>query len=149
MNISVECPSDFGANLVQHFIKRYSRYSRYRTKSHDKATISHDITRYQTVFLKLEEIRKQHPQGVYLALTVFGGCRFLIPPRTEAVKLLRFVIRAKNSPPDCFLYALTVLKEIKIAPTGCVFGTHRFWWVPFSYPASYRGCQTLKVCHSS
>ena len=50
---------DFGANLVQHFIKRYSRYSRYRTKSHDKATISHDISRYsryQTVFSKLQEI---------------------------------------------------------------------------------------------
>ena len=56
---SVECPSDFGANLVQHFMRRYSRYSRYRTKSHDKATISHDIlrySRYQTVLLKLEEI---------------------------------------------------------------------------------------------
>ena len=56
---SVECWCDLGANLVQHFIGRYSRYSRYRTKSHDKATISHDISRYsryQTVFLKLEEI---------------------------------------------------------------------------------------------
>ena len=56
---SVECPCDLGANLVQHFMRRYSRYSRYRTKSHDKATISHDITRYsryQTVLLKLEEI---------------------------------------------------------------------------------------------
>ena len=36
---SVECWCDLGANLVQHFIKRYSRYSR-----------------YQTVFLKLQEI---------------------------------------------------------------------------------------------
>ena len=36
---NIECPCDFGANLVQHFIGRYSRYSR-----------------YQTVFLKLEEI---------------------------------------------------------------------------------------------
>ncbi len=56
---SVECPSDLGANLVQHFIGRYSRCSRYRTKSHDKATISNDITRYsryQTVLSKLEEI---------------------------------------------------------------------------------------------
>ena len=44
---------------MHHFIKRYSRYSRYRTKTHDKSTISHDISRYsryQTVFLKLEEI---------------------------------------------------------------------------------------------
>ena len=44
---------------MQHFIKRYSRYSRYRTKSHDKATISHDITRYSrylTALLKLQEI---------------------------------------------------------------------------------------------
>ena len=50
---------DFGANLVQHFMRRYSRYSRYRTKSHDKATISNDITRYsryQTVLLKLQEL---------------------------------------------------------------------------------------------
>ena len=57
--IGVECPCDLGANLVQHFIGRYSRYSRYRTKSHDKATISNDITRYsryQTVLLKLQEI---------------------------------------------------------------------------------------------
>ena len=56
---SVECWCDFGANLVQHFIGRYSRYSRYRTKTHDKSTISHDITRYsryQTVFLILKEI---------------------------------------------------------------------------------------------
>ena len=47
---------NFGANLVQHFMRRYSRY---RTKSHDKATISNDITRYsryQTVLLKLQEI---------------------------------------------------------------------------------------------
>ena len=44
---------------MQHFIGRYSRYSRYRTKTHDKATISNDITRYsryQTALLKLEEI---------------------------------------------------------------------------------------------
>ena len=57
--IGVECWCDFGANLVQHFMRRYSRYSRYCTKSHDKSTISHDISRYsryQTVFLKLEEI---------------------------------------------------------------------------------------------
>ena len=57
--IGVECWCDFGANLVQHFIGRYSRYSRYRTKSHDKFTKSHDISRYsryQTVLLKLQEI---------------------------------------------------------------------------------------------
>ena len=29
---------NFGANLVQHFIGRYSRCSRYRTKSHDNQT---------------------------------------------------------------------------------------------------------------
>ena len=56
---SVECWCDFGANLVQHFMRRYSRYSRYRTKSHDKATISNVFprySRYQTVLLKLQEI---------------------------------------------------------------------------------------------
>ena len=50
---------DFGANLVQHFIGRYSRYSRYRTKTHDKCTISHVFprsSRYQTVLSKLKEI---------------------------------------------------------------------------------------------
>ena len=36
--MGVEYPSDFGANLVQHFIGRYSRYSRYRTKTHDNQT---------------------------------------------------------------------------------------------------------------
>ena len=29
---------DFGANLVQHFMLAYSRYSRYRTKTHDNQT---------------------------------------------------------------------------------------------------------------
>ena len=40
-------------------MRRYSRCPRNRTKTHDKATISHDIShysRYQTAFLKLEEI---------------------------------------------------------------------------------------------
>ena len=53
---SVECWCDLGANLVQHFIGRYSRY---RTKTHDKSTISHVFprySRYQTVLLKLKEI---------------------------------------------------------------------------------------------
>ena len=65
---------DFGANLVQHFMQRYSRYSRYRTKSHDKATISHDITRYsryQTVLSKLQEIIILSSK---LQLPFFGGC---------------------------------------------------------------------------
>ena len=56
---SVECWCDLGANLVQHFIGRYSRYSRYRTKSHDKSTISHVFprySRYPMVVLKLQEI---------------------------------------------------------------------------------------------
>ena len=46
---------------MQHFIGRYSRYSRYRTKTHDKSTISHVFprySRYQTVLLKLQEIIK-------------------------------------------------------------------------------------------
>ena len=40
-------------------MRRYSRYSRYRTKTHDKCTISHVFprySRYQTVLLKLQEI---------------------------------------------------------------------------------------------
>ena len=63
MNISVECPSDFGANLVQHFIGRYSRYSR-----------------YQTVFLKLQEIIGFHEKRS----THFGGCCFLFRSRRVA-----------------------------------------------------------------
>ena len=35
----------FGANLVQHFMLAYSRYSRYRTKSHDKSTISNGVVK--------------------------------------------------------------------------------------------------------
>ena len=70
----------FGANLVQHFMRRYSRYSRYRTKTHDKSTISHDkstishdisrYSRYQIVFLKLQEISYflSYTQG-----SLFGG----------------------------------------------------------------------------
>ena len=51
---------------MQHFIGRYSRSSRYRTKSLDKCTISLDkctishvfprYSRYQTALLKLQEI---------------------------------------------------------------------------------------------
>ena len=44
---------------MQHFIERYSRYSRYRTKSHDKATISndiHDIARNHTIKLRYQTI---------------------------------------------------------------------------------------------
>ena len=57
--IGVECPCDFGANLVQHYMRRYSRCSRNHTKTHDKATISHEFPRYsrhQTVLSKLQEI---------------------------------------------------------------------------------------------
>jgi len=42
----------------------------------------------------------------------FCGWLSLIPPRSEATKTQGFVVRAKNSPPDCFLNALTVLEEI-------------------------------------
>ena len=71
--MGVESWCDFGANLVQHFIGRYSRCSRNRTKTHDKSTISHDISRYsryQTALPKLEEIKKwkTHPLVCFLFL---------------------------------------------------------------------------------
>ena len=54
--MGVECPSDFGANLVQHFMLAYSQCSRYRTKSHDKATISHDI-HDKTIGVHMEKMK--------------------------------------------------------------------------------------------
>ena len=86
---SVECPCDLGANLVQHFMRRYSRYSRYRTKSHDKATISHDITRYsryRTAFLKLQEIISTKGRNLQKMLCL---CRafFVISWRTVMIAL--------------------------------------------------------------
>ena len=51
---------DFGANLVQHFIGRYSRHSR-----------------YQTVLSKLQEI-KTTPYGVFQHPSFFGGCCFVV-----------------------------------------------------------------------
>ena len=45
------------------------------------------------------------------------GAILVIPPRSEAVASMSRAIRAKNSPPDCFLNALTVLEEI----IGCSY----------------------------
>ena len=81
--IGVKRWCDFGANLVQHFMRRYSRYSRYRTKTHDKSTISHDISRYsryQTLLSKLEEIicalRRLFQK---LQHSLFSGCCVFSP----------------------------------------------------------------------
>ena len=90
---SVECPCDLGANLVQHFMRRYSRYSRYRTKSHDKATISHDITRYsryRTAFLKLQEIISTKGRNLQKMLR-FGGAFFVISWRTVMIALRQVI----------------------------------------------------------
>ena len=87
---SVECWCDFGANLVQHFMQRYSRYSRYRTKTHDKATISNDITRYsryQTVLLKLEEIISTFGRNLQKMLRICGAF-FIISERTEVQTMI-------------------------------------------------------------
>ena len=51
---SVECWCDLGANLVQHFIGRYSRY--------------------QTVLLKLEEIITHLGLFRYKTALIRGGC---------------------------------------------------------------------------
>ena len=81
---SVECWCDLGANLVQHFIKRYSRYSRYRTKTHDKCTISHVFprcSRYQTVLLKLKEIISTFGRNLQKMLCLYRAF-FVISWRT-------------------------------------------------------------------
>ena len=92
---------DFGANLVQHFIKRYSRYSRYRTKSHDKATISHVFprySRYQTVLLKLKEI------SYYFSYTKSSASAELFVLREGRPipygTFMRYPCRGGVSPPD-------------------------------------------------
>ena len=57
--IGIGCWCDFGANLVQHFMRRYSRYSR-----------------YQTVLLKLQEIITH--LGLFRYKTALNrGCCFL------------------------------------------------------------------------
>ena len=82
--MGVECWCDFGANLVQHFMRWYTRYSRYRTKSHDKTTISNDITRYQTVLSKHKEIiiisyiQKLWYAGLFV---LYGPSRTSVPTR--------------------------------------------------------------------
>ena len=95
--IGVECPSDFAANLVQYFIGWYSRYSRYRTKSHDKCTISHVFprysrySRYQTVLSKLEEIITHLGLFRYKQHSLFSGCCvFFAPCHSELVELFRW-----------------------------------------------------------
>jgi hypothetical protein len=69
LNISVECPSDFGANLVQHFIGRYSRY--------------------QTVLLKLEEIIIRLGLFQYTKSSATAGL---------FVRLIRCLGRTENRP---------------------------------------------------
>ena len=106
---------DFGANLVQHFIGRYTRYSRYRTKTHDKATISHDITRYQTVFLKLQEITRTAPQSAFKWHPPFlGGCHSCYPAsfRGRQPPTLSFELKTLPRRVFAFLAVLTVHKEI-------------------------------------
>ena len=98
----------------------YSRYSRYRTKTHDKSTISHDIPRYlryQTVLSKLEEIIKYYQKdsdyfGVFLHIL---GC----PPPSHS----RFASFDALSPktPCCgrFDYMLSRLFWCKNGATLC------------------------------
>ena len=81
----------------------YSRYSRYRTKSHDKATISHVFPRYSrygTVFLKFKEIIKRSEttklfisKRVQIALRAFCGQQNKVRSTTsKEVKLARSII---------------------------------------------------------
>ncbi len=104
---------DFGANLVQHFIKRYLRCSRYRTKTHDKCTISHEFprySRYQTVFLKLKEIiyyflytKSSAKQGFFVLCTegaiherssTYGCCQLM--PAVELIFIAPLFTFCKN-----------------------------------------------------
>ena len=124
--IGVESWCDFGANLVQHFVKRYSRYSRYRTKSHDKATISHDIlrySRYQTALPKLQEIIKIFSKRLgygwaffyfdYIERTALP-CISITPlePRLTKVKPLSFGLTTVINCFYGFAAVLTVHEEI-------------------------------------
>ena len=105
---------DFGANLVQHFIGRYSRY---RTKSHDKSTISHDIcsfSRYQTVLLKLEEIISTF--GRIQKMLNLGWAFFIISWRTTMIAL-----RASYDARFASSYEM-----LRIAMSG--FAALKVWW---------------------
>ena len=112
---------DFGANLEQHFIGRYSRCSRYRTKSHDKATISHDITRYsryQTVLLKLQEIIYSliYKSSATAELFVFP---IYIPPPPCYYKPSR---DTRHSIQGRFLYAKNTIASILDATDSGIIG---------------------------
>ena len=68
-----------GVILVQHFIKRYSRCSQYRTKTHDKSltifTISNSVLETQR-----DNIKKQ---GIGLAFLLFMLFRMTYIPRNR------------------------------------------------------------------
>ena len=156
---SVECWCDFGANLVQHFMRRYSRYSRYRTKSHNKCTISHDITRYsryQTALLKLEEITKRDTHVSFVWHPSFiGGCLSLlsrlVPRLTRAQPLsvgLKTVHRTvfltpsqftrdnhKSTPLECFLLSPEACPRISSERSEDfiqeMLGFHHYRWFHF------------------
>jgi len=76
--IGVECWCDFGANLVQHFMLRYSRYSRYRTKSHDKAMISHVFSRYSRYNGIAKTPRDKYPFGIIYRKKLCSGRAFCV-----------------------------------------------------------------------
>ena len=96
MNISVECPSDLGANLVQHFIGRYSRYSR-----------------YQTVLSKLQEII-----GFFEKFsTHFGGCCFLFGIGGLRARPL---LRIFSSRVSMFAKQDAFLQGMALAPPGVI-----------------------------
>ena len=77
-------------------MRRYSRCSRNRTKTHDKATISHDIShysRYQTAFPKLEEIISTF--GRIQKMLNFGWAFFIISCdelRSSYIRLQRVIL---------------------------------------------------------
>ena len=130
--IGVECWCDFGAILAQCFIGRYSRYSRYRTKSHDKATISHhinDIHDTNGIAKTRRDNKKRHPRVICVASIVYRWAPlFVIPPRTEADKSTALVSRAKKVHRTVFLtpsqftrdnHKSTPLECFLLSPEAC------------------------------
>ena len=139
-------------------MRRYSRYSRYRTKSHDKATISNDITRYsryQTVLLKLQEIISTFGrnskstllwQGAFLSL----GEQLSLPLRASEVYSVSEVIFNSEVLPIGKVGKLNFTWCIKVAKQLCTNFTasQLHFRVSENFTASLRFLNLLGHCNT-
>ena len=78
----VECPCDFCANLVQHFIGRYSRYPRCRTKSHDICSFSRYQTALKTLLRRVFVLTVHEEISLYLSIKSSAICGAFVFPLT-------------------------------------------------------------------